>query len=267
MKSLQLLGRSLLTALMVFTVQQLSGQSLDKSVTGASGLLYEHELSFGIRLNTKGWGVFTNFGKKVSFDKSRFYHIEFAELRHPKEIKQSNDFGLIRWGRTPKPFVFGKQNNFYALHFGWGRKIFLGDKAEKSGVEVNWSYILGPSLGILKPYYLDVIYKIETVGNEVQLFLDSRKYDPDDPDLFLNPSSIYGSTGFLEGIGEIKFYPGIHAKTSLVFDWANYSDFVKAIEAGISVDAYYKRVPIMIQENNKPYFVLLYLGIQFGKKW
>lgn len=244
-----------------------SSQSLDKGVSNPTGLLYEHELSFGFRLNTDGWGVFTNIGKSVSFDKSNFYHIEFVELRHPKEIKQSNDFGFIRSGRSPKPFVFGKQNNFYAIHFGWGRKLFLGDKAEKSGVEVNLAYEFGPSIGFLKPYYLDVIYKIENQGNEVTLFLDSQKYNPEEPDLFLNPSSIYGATGFIEGLKETKIYPGVQGKLSFVFDWANYTDFVKAIEVGISADIYYKRVPIMILENNKPYFVLLYLGIQFGKKW
>lgn len=66
----------------------------------------------------------------------------------------------------------------------------------------------------------------------------------------------------------MKFHlPGLFGKAGLNFDWATYDDFVKSAETGIGAELYLKEIPIMIQENNKPLFVYLYLSLQFGKKW
>ena len=240
-------------------------QSTDKTdVSGKIGLLYEHEWSLGGRLTTNGWGIVFNLGKALSYDKSRFYQIEFLEMKHPKETKQTNDYA--RHARyTPKPFVFGKQNNFYTLHLGYGQKLFLGDKAEKSGVEVNLTYSIGPSIGLLKPYYLD-IGKEQNSPTGFPEF-DQKKYDPENPAEFLSLELIRGSSGFAKGLAEMKFIPGVHGKAGINFDWANYNEIVKALEVGVGADVFPKRIPIMIEERNNPYFIYLYLGIQFGKKW
>ena len=237
-------------------------QSTDKTdISGKVGLLYEKELSVGGRITTNGWGVFVNYGKAVSYDKSKFYQIEFMEIKHPKETKKSNDFNrTIRY--SPKPFVFGKQNSFFALHAGYGQKIFLGDKAEKSGVEVNLSFLIGPSLGILKPYYLDILIEREPFFD-----FSTEKYNAETPGRFLEPDLILGSSGFSHGLSEIKLIPGAHGKAGVNFDWANYNEFIRALEVGLAVDVYPKKIPIMIEESNNPYFIYLYLSLQFGKKW
>ena len=83
----------------------------------------------------------------------------------------------------------------------------------------------------------------------------------------MDATSIYGASGFSIGFNEIKFAPGIFAKSGFNFDWATYDDFVKAMEVGLGTEIYLKEIPILISENNKPYFVYLYLSLQFGKKW
>lgn len=242
-------------------------QTTDKTQDSEKkGIVRNKSLSFGAKLNTNGWGILGAYTRSISFNRDRLFYFEFLEHKHPKELKKPNDFGIGLTGYTPKPIIFGKQNNFYSLHVGYGAKRFIGDKAEKSGVEVNFSYVVGPSLGLLKPYYVDIIFLVERDG---QLEAEPRplKYSEENAEVFLNPEAIYGATGFSKGLNEIKFVPGIFAKAGFNFDWASYDEFVKALEVGIGADVYPKRIPIMIAERNNPYFVYLYASIQIGKNW
>lgn len=239
------------------------GQSLEKSGDDRYGLLYEEDLSFGARLNTNGWSIFGTYGKVVSASKYRFYQVELTELRHPKEVKQSSEFFDPRILSSPKPFIYGKQNSFFALNFSVGRRVIIGEKAERSGVEVNWIYQGGPTLGLAKPYYLEILQD----GNDRFRLTESIAYSEENRADFLDISNIYGSSGFTKGLGELRFYPGVHGKTGLNFDWANYSEFVTALEVGLAANLFLRSVPIMVDAPNRPYFIYLYLGIQFGKKW
>ena len=64
-----------------------------------------------------------------------------------------------------------------------------------------------------------------------------------------------------------KFYPGIYAKIGATFEYAPLSNGVKAIEAGVMIDAYHKTIPIMAFAKNKQVFFNFYLTIMLGKKW
>jgi hypothetical protein len=241
----------------------MEGQSLEKLGDNAKkGLLYEKDYSLGFRLNTNGWSIFANFSRNISQKKARFYQFEFIELKSNKEQKSRNDF-FVSNSYNPKPFIFGKQNNFYALHAYYGRRIILGEKAEKSGIEVNFVYQGGISLGISKPYYLDVV-ELDDAGKYV---IKQIRYSEGTHEQFMNVNTILGSSGFNKGFGQISLYPGVTGKAGFNFDWANYSNVVRALEVGVSLDLYYRNIPIMVSETNRPYFFYFYLGIQFGKRW
>jgi hypothetical protein len=227
------------------------------------GIIYSKEFSLGGKITTTGWGFFGEYSRAVSATKKRVFSFEFMEHKHPKQIKQSNEFILPAFGlESPKAYVYGKQNNLYLLHAGYGGRYMLGDRAKKSGVEVSMSWSAGPTFGLLKPYYLKVI---ETNGDFFTI--QDRRFDPDDPDVFLNQAAIYGASGFSFGLGQLDFVPGAHGKAGLNFDWANYSEVVKSLEAGIGADLFLGRPEIMIVERNKFQFVYLYLSLQFGKRW
>jgi hypothetical protein len=227
------------------------------------GIVYSKEFSLGGKITTTGWGFFGEYSRAVSSSKKRVFSFEFMEHKHPKQIKQSNEFVLPAFGlESPKAYVYGKQNNLYLLHAGYGGRYMLGDRAKKSGVEVSMSWSAGPTFGLLKPYYLKVI---ETNGDFFTI--QDRRFDPNDPDVFLNQAAIYGASGFSFGLGQLDFVPGAHGKAGLNFDWANYSEVVKSLEAGIGADLFLGRPEIMIIERNKFQFVYLYLSLQFGKRW
>ena len=39
------------------------------------------------------------------------------------------------------------------------------------------------------------------------------------------------------------------------------------LEVGIKADIYYKKVPIMVSDDNKFFFLAAYVSFQFGKRW
>ncbi|MBC8047938.1 MAG: hypothetical protein H7Y00_14165 [Fimbriimonadaceae bacterium] len=230
--------------------------------TKSKGLVYDTELSFGLKTSNAGWGIFSDLTKHITYEKERLYYFEINFLKHPKELKKVNEYTIAIPYDSPKPFVYGKKNSFFAAKAGYGNKFLLGQKAEKNGFEINFDYVVGPSLGFVKPYYLDVWYEEDGSGNIIP-----EKYSDSTASYFLDATSIYGYSGFTKGFSEISIIPGAFGKAGINFDWATYDDFVKALEVGIGGEFYIKDIPMMIVENNKPYFVYLYLTLQFGKKW
>ncbi|NNC95567.1 MAG: hypothetical protein HKN92_08395 [Chitinophagales bacterium] len=222
-----------------------------RNLDGKTEFIYRKEFSVGARINTNGWTVFGETAKILNIHKTRVLQFELTAFKHPKERKQSIPFS----SSSRNDFIFGKQNNFFAFHANYGFKKQIADKARKSGVRLSMTYLAGVSLGILKPYYIE-IDKPRT----------SIKYTGENEEVFLNVQNITGASGFKKGIGEIEPVPGAHGKFGLNFDWASHDEILKAMEIGISADIYYKIIPIMVTENNKPYMINFYLGVQFGKR-
>ncbi len=203
------------------------------------GIIYNHEMSGGIEVHTAGWGMFFNVAHREELKKKTLWQFEVMQIHHPKEVKQTIDFGLAFFGfNSPKPFKYGKQNNFYLVNAVYGKQFI--------------------------PYYLNVLYPSDNSNSYV---IKAIRYTPETADKFLDWFSIYGGAGFTYGLGEIQFIPGIQLKSGLNFDWAQNEDAIKALEVGIIFDAYYKEVPIMILEKNQQFIPNLYLSIEFGKKW
>ncbi len=119
------------------------------------------------------------------------YGIEFNEIKNPKEDKLPNGTGGFSFGN---PYVYGKINNFYSLQLGFGGHRFLGQKGNKNGVAVSVVYKGGLSLGLLRPYYIQV----EDNGANKTI-----KYSPETDSLF-KFGFIIGSGGFGMGWGEMK---------------------------------------------------------------
>ncbi len=228
------------------------------------GIVYDKEFTLDVRLHTNGFALAANFGRLKTYYRTRFYQFEIGELRHPKEERESFDYPNSN-GRSSKSFFFGKQNSLYVIRGGLGEKRYFSEKAKEKGLAVGISYLLGPSIGLLKPYYLDFW------GTDGLIF--SAKYSEENADLFLDNSRIFGSSGFSKGLGEIAVLPGIHGKAGVHLDWGAFDEFVKALEIGIMFDVYFKKVPLMVDNSeiqnaeNRPFFINLYLNLQLGKRW
>jgi hypothetical protein len=226
----------------------------------SKGVIYNKETVFDFFMHTSGFGVGMKFGEIKTYYRTKYYHIEFGNIKHPKEFKPSNPGNYLNI--LNKPYVYGKQNGFYTLRAGIGEKRYFSEKARERGIAVALNYQGGLSLGFLKPYYLDLRQDASSGGPPVQ----AEKYSEENEEKFLDRNFIVGYSGFSKGLGETKIIPGIHLKGGVHFAWGAYDQFAKALEVGVMLDLYFQTIDIMIIEDNKPYFINLYLNLQLGKR-
>lgn len=215
----------------------------------------KHSL-FGFKFNTDGYGISFEKGKIKSPYKATIFQLELNEKKHRKESKQSRSDGAVVFGN---PFIYGKQNNFYQVKLGIGQQYMLGGKANKNGVAVYVIMAGGLSLGLLKPYYLDV----ESPPNSGQV--KTIKYSQADSAEFMG-NNILGAAGFTKGWGEVKIAPGAHAKTALRFDWGRFNNTVSAAEVGFNLEYYPGKVEQMVGLKANSLFFNGYISFLFGSR-
>lgn len=222
-------------------------------------LIYQKQTVFGAKLNTDGYGIFFEKAKLKTAEKASLWNLELGERRDSKEYKlQAYDNSGFSSGNG---VIYGKINNFYYLKAGIGQSILIGGKGNRNGVAVSAVYGGGISLGLLKPYYLNIL---TSNGND-----STVKYmgggSPTDRN-FINSDSVYSSAGFFKGIGEIKIKPGLHAKAALRFDYGRYNETVSAIEVGLGAEYYFSKIPFLLLVPQHNLFFNAFVAIEFGKR-
>ncbi|MBK8489973.1 MAG: hypothetical protein IPL49_03465 [Saprospirales bacterium] len=254
-----LLGGTILTAQDTFQPKPVDD-------TDNKGLIYNKEVAFNMRLHTNGFAMGVDFGRLRTYYKTRTFHVELGELKHHKEYRTNLDRSSAT-GRISRAFIYGKQNNFFVLRGGIGEKRYFSEKAKYKGVAIGISYKGGPSIGLLKPYYLELL----STENNNSPFLStvSVKYSEKVHDAFLDPWNIFGSSSWVKGFDEISLVPGLHGQFAVHFDWGAFDEYLKAVEAGVMVDVFFRKVPIMVEVpnvENRPFFLNLYINLLLGKR-
>jgi len=253
--------------LCTLSADQISAQSIvqPKQLDYSSmGILYSKEKVFEIRPHSNGGAISMQFGNIKTFYKTHFYQFDLGFLRHPKEYRQSVTFNSSNpFARTSNSYTYGKQNYFVVLRGGVGKKIYFSEKARRKGVAAGVSYELGPSIGLLIPYYLE-LSRLEENGSDD--YISVERYSEENKDVFLDNSKIIGPASFFRGFGNMSALPGVHARLGAHFSVGAFDKYVKAVEMGIMIDAFFKPVPIMVIENNAPAFINGYLAFQIGKR-
>ena len=216
-------------------------------------LIYSRQNIFGIQFRTNGYGLFYELGRMKTNRKTMIYRIDLTEIKNPKEEKLPS--GATFFGN---PYIYGKINSFYQITLGVGQQYMLGQKGNKNGVAVSAVYNAGLAIGLLKPYYIE-IQDPNTFENR------TIKYSPEDSALFVGPT-IIGGAGLGKGWGEMKMKPGGFAKAALRFDYGRFNEAVSGIEAGVSIEAYGSKIPIMLQQKDKQLFFQGYIALLFGHR-
>jgi hypothetical protein len=155
--------------------------------------------------------------------------------------------------------VYGKLNNILLFRVGLGYQTTIFKKADRKSVEIRASYYLGGNVTFAKPTYI-LVFRENSAGNK---FPQSVRYNPDVHTI----DSISGRGPLIDGLAETKIYPGAYAKINLSFEYAPYSNKVKAIETGLIFDYYPVGLPIMAHNPAENFILTVYVGFVFGKKW
>lgn len=227
-----------------------------------AGIIYNTERTFNFRLSTnRSVALGAEFGKLRTYYKTKTWFANIGEIKHPKEQRQSAD---PRASRAFRPYVYGKRNSLFVLRAGWGAKRYYSEKAKHKGVAVGISYGIGPTLGLLKPYYLALAYQGD---NHTSFRVLHQKYSEGNSAVFLDNTRILGASPFTKGFSEMGFLPGGNASIAYHMDWGAFDEMVKALEIGLSVDVFAKKAPVFVDDAvNKQVFFNFFLNLQFGKR-
>ena len=231
-------------------------QAQESIYDDAARTLYSHEMYGGPMAHGDGWGVTFQYGKYATAENRHMYGIDIASMKHPKEIKSFNPNY-----QDARGYFYGKLNSMVIVRPTYGRKHRIAEKIRKSAVEVNYVWGIGPSLGLLKPVYLQIgepDFPYQTIVTE--------QYDPNKH----FADNIFGRASWFKGLGEVKLYPGAFGRFAFNFEYAGNNTGIRALEVGASMDAYAERVPQMADledvGTNKQFFFELYIAMHFGAK-
>jgi hypothetical protein len=229
---------------------------IPKERYNGTGVIYNNEFSVDLTKQTKGYSFGVYKGKVLTYYKTRYFGLQFSEFKHHKEYKLSlNNSDLT------ESVIYGKQNNFYGLRAIVGEKKYFSEKSKTKGVAVGINYSLGFNLGIAKPYYV-LIRNFDQMSTAV-------KYSEESSEEFLNTSLMRGAAPWSIGLNELSLNPGGTAKFGVHVDWGAFDEYIKAVEAGIVIDVFPKKIPMMVPiegVENRNYFINLFLTLQLGKR-
>ncbi len=218
---------------------------------------FRRELYGGIMVHGDGWGLNFYYARHHTAVDRNLFGMEIVGMKHPKEVKSFNPYY-----EDSRGYFYGKSNAMLIVRPTYGKKHQITDKIRRTGVELNYVWGIGPSLALAKPVYLQ-IGKPDIIPYETFV---TERYDP----AVHNVQNIYGRASWFKGVGEMKLYPGGFARAGLNFEYSGQTTGIKAIEVGLSMDAYPVVIPIMAElegVKNKQFFFEFYVNLLFGKKY
>ena len=213
-------------------------------------IFYRNERSFGLMMNTNGFGAGYRYGKRDNARNKTIYSAGFSVIKHPKEFKINNSYDY-----RSRSFVFGKKNSFITLESGWGKQKEMFRKIDRGGISIRRYFTVGPAIGILKPVYYEIY-------NYMDNDLTIQKFSAD-----IDRGNIIGRASFFKGIKEISLVPGATASVGFSFEYSTSDITIHAIETGLTLEVFPKRIDIMatsVQKNNY-HFLSLFVSYRFGK--
>ncbi|MEP7197521.1 MAG: hypothetical protein ABI851_13450 [Saprospiraceae bacterium] len=250
---------SILAILMcILNANAVCAQSIEIPNTIRKGVIYKNERSFDLGIQTNGYYFGYNRGKISKYYLTKYLHMDLGHLKDSRELKinQSNISSNLSGNYT-----YGKQNDLWNIRVGRGLVRYYSEKARKKGVAIGLRMEAGLLVGLIKPYYLQVRERRDNVD-----YVFSIRYSEERKDQFLNKENILGASGFRYGFGQLSVIPGAFGRIGLSFDPGAFEKMVRALNFGLSLDVYSKKVPILITQKNRFIFANFFLNIQFGKR-
>ena len=219
-------------------------------------VFYRNERSWSGSLNSNGWGVNYRYNKRINAFSSMIFDADLAVIRHPKEIKSQSPY-KGGWGRS---YVFGKTNEAFSFRTGAGYQKELFSKFDQGGISIRFFIGGGFSLALLKPVYYEKITGFNP--STMELTWEKSLFDPD---YMQSVYDIYDRESFFTGMNELSVAPGFYARAGMSFEYSSEDRLVHALEGGIQIEGFLKKLLILASEDNRQLFLTLFVSYRFGK--
>jgi hypothetical protein len=216
---------------------------------------YNSEFTWGLNKNSAG-GLLGGFtfkkAKRINDRVFKTYGLEIMNVKNAQENRVQSPI-------TGNSFIAGKSNYLYALRFQYGRDVVLFTKAPQQGVEIKAVVALGPSIGIVAPYYIERQSDPQSFNNT-----KSEQYDPNNQNHQI--SRILGTGYLFQGLGDSKIQLGGNIKAGFNFELGIVKSQVTGFEVGVLVDAYFSEVVLMPRAENRAVFPTFYFTLFYGSR-
>ncbi len=211
---------------------------------------YQSEFTWGINKNTSGGligGLTFKKARKLKNDRVlETFGLEAMIVKHPQETRRNAAFGNL--------YIFGKKNYLYAFRLQYGRDLILFKKAPQQGVEIKGVFAVGPSLGIVSPYYVE--YQAENA--QLSSFAPYSKSIP--------TGRILGPGRLFQGLGESTILLGANLKAAINFELGTIKSQVTGFETGFLLDAYTKKIELMEDAKQYSVYPTLFITLFYGNR-
>ncbi|MCE7057788.1 hypothetical protein LZF95_24100 [Algoriphagus sp. AGSA1] len=209
---------------------------------------YDKEYMFGINKNTNG-GLIGGFvfkaGTRIDDMQFSFWAIELSNVKNPKEERYPTVLG--------NSYIFGKSNYLYSIRPQYGREIILFKKAPNQGVQVSALAAVGPSFGLIAPYYIEyAVNRVETVTEQYDASKHQSRYN------------IMGTGRLFEGLGQSEFAFGGNLKAAINFEFGVFRSNATGLELGYMVEGFTKEIPLIPTTENRQLFQSAYFTFFYG---
>jgi hypothetical protein len=216
---------------------------------------YTNEWNYGVNFNTSagliGGGMVKYVWKTADKKWYEGFMVSIAHIKNPKEERVTNQV-------TSSSFILYKQNYLFPLRFSYVRELILFRKAPEEGIHVNAMFAAGPSIGLLKPYY--ILYSADNNLNNSQSV-------PYDPRIHRNnQDKIYGVGSAFDGFDKLKAVMGFHAQLGLNFEFGFVKSNVVGVQTGFLMEKYTQTMPIMDVAPNNSFFTSAFVTFYYGRK-
>ncbi|MEB2780726.1 hypothetical protein U3A58_10010 [Algoriphagus sp. C2-6-M1] len=209
---------------------------------------YDKEYMFGVNKNTNGGligGFIFKAGTRIDDTQFSFWAVEFSNVKNPKESRYSTVLG--------NSYIFGKSNYLYSIRPQYGREIVLFKKAPNQGVQVSALAAVGPSFGLIAPYYIEyALNRVETVREQY------------DPVVHQSRFNILGTGRLLEGLGQSEFAFGGNLKAAVNFEFGVFRSNATGLELGYMLEGFTKEIPLIPTTENRQLFQSVYFTFFYG---
>jgi hypothetical protein len=209
---------------------------------------YDREILVGVNKNTNGGligGVSLKFGYRIDDTNFQFIGVDLANVKNPKEVRYNTVLG--------NSYIFGKSNYLYSIRPYYGREIILFKKAPQQGVQISVLGAVGPSIGLIAPYYIEyAMNRVETVREQYDNEVHQSRFN------ILGPGRLF------EGINESDLAIGANAKAAVSFEFGVFKSNVTGVELGYQLEGFTKEIPLMPTTDNRQIFQSVYFTFFYG---
>jgi len=215
-------------------------------------------ISVGLHYTTRGLGTSIDYHTGQDY-RQWVYSLDIFQV---KDMREAYIDPFIQ--EQGSKYIYGKTNHFLVLAPSLGLQWDLFPIGSSNFVKVIWGFKGGPALGLLNPYYLEILKPVS--GTPFNYVVDVEEYSPANHTY----SDIFARASLLSSQVSLSVRLGASLKTYAILDFASNERTVGGLMIGAHADIFTSPVPIMAETNeisNRQAFFSLSLGLLFGHDW